>query len=37
VGEIAEAVLFGIYCSECGVVVDGEAVGFPRQCEECEE
>jgi hypothetical protein len=32
--EVKEA---GIYCSKCGVIVDGEAAGFPRQCKECEE
>ena len=36
-GEIAEAVLLGIYCYECGVVIDGEAVDHPRTCNDCEE
>ena len=27
----------GICCMCCGQVIDGEAVGYPRLCEDCEE
>jgi hypothetical protein len=35
-GEIAEGVLDGILCQECGVFV-GMPVGYPRSCEDCED
>lgn len=35
--ETAEMIVEGILCQECGGVVDGVAVGYPRTCEECEE
>lgn len=35
-GEIAEMILEGILCEECGSLVDGEEVGYPRKCEDCE-
>lgn len=33
-GEIAEAMLDGTFCSECGVYI-GEGDGFPRPCRDC--
>ncbi|MDN8081206.1 hypothetical protein QZN30_17725 [Burkholderia multivorans] len=35
-GEIAEAMIDGSACEECGEYI-GEAVGFPRRCTECSE
>lgn len=34
-GEIAELVLDGILCSQCGSFVDENVVGHPRLCEDC--
>lgn len=36
-GDFAEAVGEGIFCCECGVLVDGAETGFPRQCKDCQE
>lgn len=36
-GEIAEMILNGVLCDICGCLVDGEEVGYPRKCEDCEE
>lgn len=35
-GEIAEMVLDGLLCEQCGIFVDGEETGYPRSCEDCE-
>ncbi|KVT86308.1 hypothetical protein WT25_11175 [Burkholderia territorii] len=35
-GEIAESMIDGSSCEECGEYI-GEAVGFPRRCSECSE
>lgn len=35
-GDIAEAMLSGLFCEWCGEVIDGEESGFPRRCEGCE-
>ena len=35
-GEIAELMMEGYLCAECGVLIkDGEACGYPRYCPEC--
>jgi len=36
-GEIAEMVIVGILCERCGVLIDGETTGFPRQCDNCDK
>lgn len=36
-GDFTEAVIEGIFCCECGELVDGTETGFPRPCEECKE
>jgi hypothetical protein len=36
VGEIAEMILEGFLCEDCGSLVDGEEPGFPRKCEDCK-
>ncbi len=33
--EFTEAILDGIFCELCGVVIDFEAPGHPRRCEDC--
>lgn len=35
-GDIAEMILEGVLCDMCGALVDEEASGFPRSCEDCE-
>lgn len=35
-GEIAEAMLDGVFCQSCGELIgDGEGCGFPVTCEAC--
>lgn len=35
-GEIAEMMLDGTLCQECGVLMDDhDAPGFPRTCSDC--
>ena len=36
-GEIAEAMINGLFCERCGVLIDGEEPGFPRLCAGCQE
>jgi predicted Zn-ribbon and HTH transcriptional regulator len=36
-GEIAEMVIMGVLCHQCGMMVDGDAVGYPRLCDDCKE
>lgn len=36
-GEIAEMVIMGILCEGCGVLIDGETTGYPRQCDDCDQ
>ena len=36
-GEIAEMVIEGILCEGCGVLIDGEQTGYPRQCDYCDQ
>ena len=34
-GEVAEMMLDGTLCQECGGVIDGTTPGYPRTCEDC--
>lgn len=34
-GEIAEMIIDGILCEQCGMLVDGEETGYPRLCGFC--
>ena len=36
-GDAAEAILDGTMCEECGVLIDGDAPGYPRVCEGCKD
>jgi len=37
-GEIADAMLEGLLCEVCGVLMDDiEAPGYPRRCLGCQE
>lgn len=35
-GDIAEMIIMGIMCEQCGVFLEGDAPGFPRRCECCQ-
>lgn len=35
-GEIAEAMLNGLLCEQCGALIDGEEPGYPRICSDCQ-
>ncbi len=34
-GDIAYAIIEGLLCEMCGVVIDGKESGYPRACPEC--
>lgn len=34
-GEIADMIIEGVLCEQCGAYV-GDEVGFPRSCPDCE-
>jgi hypothetical protein len=34
-GEIADMILMGFMCQQCGMPIDGDATGYPRCCEDC--
>lgn len=36
-GDVADMMINGLMCELCGVIVDGEEPGHPRQCEDCQE
>jgi len=37
-GDIADMMLDGTLCSNCGVYLeDGNPEGYPRQCEDCQD
>jgi hypothetical protein len=37
-GEIAEMIMMGFICQQCGMPIeDGDGWGFPRCCDDCEE
>lgn len=34
-GHVAEMILIGMFCEQCGSFMDGETPGFPRKCDDC--
>lgn len=36
-GEMADMILMGFLCQQCGMPIDDNIVGFPRCCEDCSE
>ena len=36
-GDIADQMVEGFLCQACGVMIDGEEPGYPRECTGCEE
>lgn len=34
-GEIADSMINGEFCEECGCYI-GEATGYPRKCSDCK-
>lgn len=35
--DMVEMMLEGLLCESCGELIDGEAPGYPRDCDWCEE
>jgi Fe2+ or Zn2+ uptake regulation protein len=35
-GQIADDIINGLLCQECGQFIDFEEPGFPRTCEDCD-
>lgn len=35
-GEIAEAMINGLFCEQCGSYIDGNEPGYPRKCSDCK-
>ncbi|EOH87621.1 hypothetical protein UAO_02332 [Enterococcus villorum ATCC 700913] len=33
---MVEDILEGLVCEGCGCFIDGEAPGYPRYCEDCQ-
>jgi len=31
-GDIADAMIGGLFCEQCGGLIDGEEPGYPRNC-----
>ncbi len=36
-GEIADAMINGLFCEVCGEYLDGDEPGYPRKCENCTD
>lgn len=36
-GDIAEAMLDGLFCASCSEMLDGSAPGYPRTCADCQK
>ncbi len=34
-GEIADSIIYGLLCQDCGAYIDGDEPGFPRSCPMC--
>lgn len=35
-GDVADMIIDGILCEQCGVLIDGNISGYPRSCGYCE-
>jgi len=35
-GDIADMMIEGLLCQQCGSHIDGETPGHPRYCADCE-
>jgi hypothetical protein len=35
-GEIAEMIINGLLCEQCGSFIDDEEPVHPRKCEDCD-
>ena len=36
-GDIADDIVDGFLCQACGCLIDGEAPGYPRNCDACDQ
>ena len=34
-GDIADAIINGLFCQHCGELIDGDEPGYPRACQGC--
>jgi len=34
-GDVADAILDGLFCQCCGELIDGDEPGYPRTCAGC--
>jgi Fe2+ or Zn2+ uptake regulation protein len=35
-GEVADDMLNGFYCEQCGQIIDFGEPGYPRTCKDCD-
>lgn len=35
-GKIADNMLIGLLCDQCGSFIDGTFPGYPRSCDDCK-
>lgn len=36
-GEIADDMVNGLICEQCGTFIDGREPGYPRRCADCKK
>lgn len=36
-GEVAEMMIEGLLCEQCGEFLDGDEAGYARKCDGCED
>lgn len=36
-GKVAEMIIDGLLCEQCGCLIDGDDPGYTRKCEDCED
>lgn len=36
-GQVADDIIAGLLCEQCGSYIDGDMPGYPRSCDDCEE
>lgn len=36
-GEIADAIIGGLFCQYCCELIDGDEPGYPRACAGCQD
>ena len=36
-GDMADATINGLFCEQCGELIDGDEPGCPRNCDGCSD